>query len=431
MTGNARKAEQMRFNRVKGVHDIYAPEIYLYQKIEDVAREHFRVYGFKEIRLPIIEHTELFQRSIGTTTDIVEKEMYTFRDKGDRLISLRPEGTAGAVRAYIENGLYNLPAPQKFYYIGPMFRYERPQAGRFRQFHQIGVEAFGSAEPRMDGELLFLLRNILRRLGFNNLTIELNSLGCSKCRPGYREKLIDFFSGKIGAFCSDCQRRFEKNPLRLLDCKIPTCIRERDGATSILEFLCNDCLQHFEKLKSYLKYMNVPYTIKPDLVRGLDYYTRTIFEVKSEALGAQNAIAAGGRYDGLVEEFGGPPTPATGFAIGMERLVSLMSEKEEVKEKSPDCFIAFLGEEAEMVSINIAERFREKGLWIELGTGASLKSQLRKADKLKAEYVIIIGEDELRSSQLKWKRLSDSSEGEVSERELERLLMEGIKGRNL
>ncbi|MCX7793263.1 MAG: histidine--tRNA ligase [Thermodesulfovibrionales bacterium] len=411
----------MRFSRVKGVHDIYAPEVYLYQKIEEVSQEFFRLYGFKEIRLPIIEYTELFRRSIGTTTDIVEKEMYTFNDKAGRSITLRPEGTAGAVRAYIENGLYNLPVPQKFYYTGPMFRYERPQAGRFRQFHQIGVEAFGIAEPRMDAEVMLLLRSILNKLGFQDLTIELNSLGCSQCRPRYREKLIEFFSGRIKAFCTDCQRRFEKNPLRLLDCKVPGCIKERGDAPSILDFLCKDCLSHFDKLRSYLEYMGILYTVKPDLVRGLDYYTRTIFEVKSESLGAQNAIAAGGRYDNLVEEFGGPPTPATGFAIGMERLVSLLKEREEIKEKGPHFFLAFLGDEAERVCFKIAERLREKGLWVELGTGSSLKSQLRRADRLKSEYVIIIGEDELKRSRLRWKRLSDGSEGEIGEQDIESL----------
>ncbi|MFN3740443.1 MAG: histidine--tRNA ligase [Thermodesulfovibrionales bacterium] len=404
----------MRFNRVKGVHDIYAPEVYLYQKIEKVSKEVFELYGFKEIRLPIIEHTELFQRSIGSTTDIVEKEMYTFTDKGGRSITLRPEGTAGAVRAYIENGLYSLPSPQKFYYMGPMFRYERPQAGRFRQFHQIGVEAFGIAEPRMDLEVILLLQAILKRLGFNSLTFEINSLGCSKCRPQYRERLIEFFSQKISAFCSDCQRRFEKNPLRLLDCKVPNCIKERTDAPSILQFLCKDCIRHFEKLRSYLEDMNIAYTIRHDLVRGLDYYTRTIFELKSETLGAQSAIAAGGRYDNLVEGFGGPPTPAIGFAIGIERLVSLIKTEKVIQEKGPKAYIAFLGDEAERASLKIAEGLRDRGFWIELGTGGSLKAQLRRADKLKAEYAIIIGEDELKRSVLKWKRLSDGSEGEVS-----------------
>ncbi len=420
MTPNGRRARLMKFSRVKGVHDIYPPEVYVYQKIEETSKEIFRVYGFKEIRLPIIEHTELFQRSIGATTDIVEKEMYTFNDRAGRSITLRPEGTAGAVRAYIENGLYNLPSPQKFYYMGPMFRYERPQAGRFRQFHQIGVEAFGIAEPRMDLEVILLLQALLKRLGFNSLIFELNSLGCPECRPRYRERLIEFFSQKIGAFCSDCQRRFEKNPLRLLDCKVPNCIKERTDAPSILQFLCEGCIKHFEKLRTYLEDTDITYTIRHDLVRGLDYYTRTIFEIKGETLGAQSAIAAGGRYDNLVEEFGGPPTPAIGFAIGMERLASLI--KTELYDKGPKAYIAFLGEGAEKVSMKIAESLRARGFWVELGTGGSLKAQLRRADKLKAEYAIIIGEEELKRSVLKWKRLSDGSEGEVMEEEITKVI---------
>jgi histidyl-tRNA synthetase len=411
----------MRFTRVKGVHDIYEPEVQLYQKVEEISREVFRVYGFKEIRLPIIEYTELFQRSIGSTTDIVEKEMYTFNDRAGRSITLRPEGTAGAVRAYIENGFYALPSPQKFYYMGPMFRYERPQAGRYRQFHQIGVEAFGVAEPIMDAEVILLLRHLLYELGFNNLQIELNSLGCPECRPFYRDKLLDFFSLKIKAFCSDCQRRFEKNPLRLLDCKVPQCIKAREDAPSILDSLCENCKAHFNRVISYLDYMGISFSVTPTLVRGLDYYTRTIFEIKSESLGAQNAIAAGGRYDNLVEEFGGPPTPAIGFAIGVERLVSLLKIEKAV-ELLPDCYIAFIGEEAERLSLRMGEGLRQKGFWIEIGKGGSLKSQLRKADRLKARYAIIIGEEEIKRSVIRWKRLSDGQEGECSEEEIEKII---------
>jgi len=413
----------MRFTRVKGVHDIYEPEIRLYQKVEEVSKEVFRVYGFKEIRLPIIEYTEVFQRSIGSTTDIVEKEMYTFNDRAGRSITLRPEGTAGAVRAYIENGFYNLPSPQKFYYMGPMFRYERPQAGRYRQFHQLGVEAFGSDAPLMDAELILLLRTLLIRLGLNNLMIEINSIGCPECRPLYRRRLIEFFSSRISVFCSDCQRRFEKNPLRLLDCKVPPCIKAREDAPSILDTLCENCKAHFNRVISYLDYMGISYSVTPSLVRGLDYYTRTIFEIKSESLGSQNAIAAGGRYDNLVEEFGGPPTPAIGFAIGMERLVSLL-KIEKAEENRPDCYIAFMGEGAERLSLRMGEGLRQKGFWIEIGRGGSLKSQLRKADRLKARYAIIIGEEEIRRSVIRWKRLSDGQEGESKEQDIENILKE-------
>lgn len=414
----------MRFTKVKGVHDIYPPDVYLYQKVERIAIEVFNTYGFKEIRLPVIEYTELFQRAVGSTTDIVEKEMYTFTDKAGRSITLRPEGTAGVVRAYIENGLYTLPSPQKFYYMGPMFRYERPQAGRYREFRQIGVEAFGQAEPVMDAEILLMLKDLFERLGLSSLKIELNSLGCSQCRPSYRDSLIKFFSNKIHAFCTDCQRRFERNPLRLLDCKHPECEKQRQDAPSILDFICKDCKAHLERLISYLDHMDIPYVLNLMLVRGLDYYTRTIFEIKSEALGAQNAIAAGGRYDNLVEEFGGPPTPATGFAIGIERLVTILKNTEVVNQE-PLAYIAFLGEEALKASLRLAQRLRNSGLWIEVGAGGSLKSQLRRADKLKAKYVIIIGEDELRNGLLKWKRLSDGSESLIPENEIDNVVKEG------
>ncbi len=425
----------MQFNRVKGVHDIYAPEIYLYQKIEEVARSVFSLYGFKEIIIPVIEFTELFQRGIGSTTDIVEKEMYTFMDKGGRSITLRPEGTAGVVRAYIENHLYNMPPPQKFFYSGPMFRYERPQAGRYREFRQIGVEAFGVSHPIMDAEIMLVLSNILRRLDFHDLIFEINSLGCERCRPVYKDVLLDFFRERIKRFCSDCQKRFIHNPLRLLDCKVPQCINERSDAPIITDFICNDCKvpqcinersdapiitdficndckEHFERLKELLKRGGISFTHNPFLVRGLDYYTRTIFEVKSESLGAQNAIAAGGRYDNLVRELGGPPTPATGFAIGVERLMSLIKNNKEYTSPVPDVFIAFLGEEAELEALRLSENLRDAGLYVELGIpGKSLKSQLRTADKLNAEIVIMIGEDELRSSTYKWKNLKNGKEG--------------------
>lgn len=377
-------------------------------------REIFSIYGFQEIRPPIIEATGLFTRSIGETTDIVEKEMYTFPDKAGRSITLRPEGTAPVVRAYVENHLYNLPSPQKFYYSGPMFRYERPQKGRFRQFYQIGVEAFGSASPEMDGEILSMLKALLERLGIRGANFEINSIGCEKCRPPYKRALLDFFSGKRNDLCPDCQRRYEYNPLRILDCKVERCIELRRGAPKVIDFLCNDCKEHFEKVLSLLKLLTIPYEINPDMVRGLDYYTRTTFEVTSEHLGSQKAVAAGGRYDGLVEEFGGPPTPAIGFAIGMERLTALLKEKEGIDVPFPCIFIATLGQNAATEGLLMADRFRAKGLWTEVGyDGSSLRSQLRKADRLSSRYVFIIGDDELSSGRLKWKNLGDGSQGEI------------------
>ncbi|MFZ6017627.1 MAG: histidine--tRNA ligase [Nitrospirota bacterium] len=411
-----------RYSALKGIQDILPPDIYIWQRVEETAREIFSAYGFQELRAPIIEATEIFVRSIGETTDIVEKEMYTFSDKAGRSITLRPEGTAPVVRCYVENHLYNLPSPQKFFYSGPMFRYERPQAGRFRQFFQIGVEAFGTSDSKLDAEIFSMLRLFLERLGLRELNFEVNSIGCKHCRRDYRNALLNFFSGKINGLCPDCKRRCEYNPLRILDCKVDACIKLRKGAPKVMDFLCNECREHFDALLSLLKLLNVPYVINPDMVRGLDYYTRTTFEVTSEQLGAQNAVAAGGRYDRLVEEFGGPPTPAIGFAIGMERLVTLLRTQTlnqtvqgELRTPAPKIFIATIGAPAEKEGLVIANRLREKGIWVELGyAGNSLKSQLRRADRLSAGYVLIIGDDEISSGKLKWKRLSDGSEGEIS-----------------
>lgn len=403
----------MRYNALKGVQDIFPPDIYIWQKAESLAKEVFLSYGFQEIRLPIIESTGLFVRSIGEVTDIVEKEMYTFSDKAGRSVTLRPEGTASVVRAYVENNLHTMPSPQKFFYSGPMFRYERPQKGRFRQFYQIGVEAFGLAAPEMDAEMVLMLRNLFEALGLTHLNFEVNSIGCDKCRPDYRKALASFFAGKINEFCPDCQRRRENNPLRILDCKVGRCIDLRKGAPSVTAFLCADCRGHFEKVLSILRTMSISHTVNPNMVRGLDYYTGTIFEVAGEHLGAQKAVAAGGRYDNLVEEFGGPRTPAIGFAIGMERLAALLKEGSEMPVPTPDIFIATIGERAITEGLSISEGLRSKGLWVEVGyERSSLKSQLRRADRLVSKYVFIIGDDELSSGKIKWKRLSDGAQGE-------------------
>lgn len=404
----------MKYSALKGVHDIYPPDIYIWQKVEKVAKEIFSVYGFQELRAPIIESTDIFIRSIGETTDIVEKEMYTFSDKAGRYITLRPEGTAPVVRCYVENHLYNLPAPQKFFYSGPMFRYERPQAGRFRQFFQIGAEAFGVGEPKIDAEILSMLKLFFERLGLKGLNFEVNSIGCEKCRPDYRKALLDFFSDRLDGFCPDCKRRYNQNPLRILDCKVDACIKLREGAPHVTDFLCSECREHFDAFQSLLQLLNIPYVINPNMVRGLDYYTRTTFEVTCEHLGAQNAVAAGGRYDRLVEDFGGPPTPAIGFAIGMERVTSLLKLSNTDSIPAPSVFVAAIGESAVKEGLLIADRLRAQGIWVELGyAGNSLKSQLRRADRLSADYVLIIGDDEINSGRLKWKRLSDGSQGEI------------------
>jgi histidyl-tRNA synthetase len=295
-----------------------------------------------------------------------------------------------------------------------MFRYERPQKGRFRQFYQIGVEALGSSDPKLDAEIISMLKLFFERLGLTGLNYEVNSIGCEKCRPDYKSALLNFFSDKMDRLCPDCKRRYEYNPLRILDCKVDECIALRAGAPKIVEFLCNECRDHFNTLLYLLSLLNIPYDINPDMVRGLDYYTRTTFEVTTKQLGAQNAVAAGGRYDMLVEEFGGPPTPAIGFAIGMERVVELLQSSNKQDIPNPKVFIATIGAPAEKEALIIANKLRENGVWVEIGyAGNSLKSQLRKADRLSAGYVLIIGDDEISSGKVKWKRLSDGTQGEI------------------
>lgn len=404
----------MKYSALKGIEDILPPDVYIWQEIESTAKDIFHRYGFQEIRLPIIESTEIFIRSIGETTDIVEKEMYTFSDKAGRSITMRPEGTAPAVRCYVEHHLYNLPSPQKFFYSGPMFRYERPQKGRFRQFYQIGAEAFGVSQPSIDAEIIAMLKNLFEALGLKEINFEINSIGCEKCRPDYKNALLNFFGDKLTDFCPDCQRRYSTNPLRILDCKVDRCAELRQGAPYVTDYLCNECREHFEELLYRLNSLNISYSLNPNLVRGLDYYTKTAFEATSEHLGAQKAVAAGGRYDKLVEEFGGPATPAIGFAIGMERLAELIEEKPAEKHPAPKVFIAALGREAEIESFRTAEDLRAKGFWIEFNYGgASLKSQLRKADRIKAEFAFIIGDNELKSGKIQWKNLKTGQHGEI------------------
>lgn len=413
----------MKYNALKGMEDILPPDVFVWQRVEALAREVFGLYGFQEIRLPIVEATEIFVRSIGEVTDIVEKEMYTFRDKGDRSVTLRPEGTASAVRCFVEHSLHTMPSPQKFFYTGPMFRYERPQKGRFRQFYQIGVEAFGAAQASLDAEIIIMLQNFLDRAGLEGLNFEINSIGCPECRPGYRDALLGFFSDRLPDLCPDCQRRYETNPLRIQDCKVQGCITLRQGAPVVPDHLCEECRTHFDELLSRLAFMKVPHTLNPNLVRGLDYYTRTTFEVTSEHLGAQKAVAAGGRYDRLVREFGGPDTPAIGFAVGMERLVTLLKEKTAPELHGPKVFIVALGKEAEMEGARIAEELRAGGLRVEPGyDGASLKSQLRRADRIGAEYALIIGENELRVQKVQWKALKKGEQGEVGINEISRFM---------
>ncbi len=409
----------MKYRSIKGVQDLLPPETFLWQSVEQTAREVFSLYGFKEIRTPILEFTELFVRSIGDTTDIVEKEMYTFQDRAGRSLTMRPEGTASVVRAYIQHNLNQLPPPQRFYYIGPMFRYERPQKGRLRQFHQIGVEAFGIEAPEIDAELIEMLISFLQRVGLEGLNVEVNSIGCASCRPRYRDVLIEYIRKGVDGLCSDCQRRYSKNPLRVLDCKVPSCKEYVGDAPVILDYLCSDCQEHFEGFKRALTGLGIDFTINPRMVRGLDYYTRTTFEITSRGLGAQNAVSAGGRYDRLVEDFGGPPTPSVGFAIGMERLITLIKEKGSVDDRGPQVCFVTLGDEARKEAFKLLSSVRKEGFSADMDyRSASLKSQMRRADRISATVAVIIGEDELKRGVLRYRRMEISEEGEISKDEL-------------
>src|SRR5947209_7937743 len=394
----------MRITAIKGFSDILPGEVEIWQAVEARARQVFSAYNFSEIRIPILEKTELFSRSIGEATDIVEKEMYTFEDRDSRSadpseatkLTLRPEGTAGVVRAYVEAEMYKSEPVRKFYYMGPMFRRERPQKGRMRQFHQIGAEALGRGDPFIDAEILLMLRDFFAAVGLDGATLELNSLGCAECRPRYREKLLAFLRQKEHLLCANCRRRMERNPLRVLDCKEPGCIEATREAPSILESLCAECRDHFDLVKRLLAETNVAYVLNSRLVRGLDYYSRTTFEWTSDQLGSQNTVAAGGRYDGLVEELGGPSIPGVGFAIGIERLTLLLREKETNQPAGPSVYVVWVGTPARDWAFGAVNRLRRQGLVVEMeGEAKSLKSQMRRADKLKARSVLIVGDDEL------------------------------------
>ncbi len=379
---------------VKGFNDILPSDGFLWRFVEDEAASLFSTYGFEVMKVPVVEKTELFSRSIGQTTDIVEKEMYTFPDRRGLSLTLRPEGTASVVRAYIERRLYELPL-QKIYYMGPMFRYERPQKGRYRQFHQLGAEVLGDASPRAEAEMLEMLTGYITRLGITDASLQINSLGCGLCRPSYRDALYAFLLEKKEGLCTDCKRRIEFNPLRALDCKVKGCIEVTAGAPSIVESLCTECETHFDEVKDSLALLNVGYEVNSRMVRGLDYYTKTTFEIVSRGLGSQNTVAAGGRYDGLVRELGGPDTPCIGFAIGLERLVMLLKERGAVLPPQLVVFIT-LGQEARARAAGLVAGLREKGMRvIEDFSETSLKKRMKKADKLGARFTVLIGEDEL------------------------------------
>ena len=400
----------------KGTKDILPQDMPVWHFMEEEANKLFTKYGVKEIRTPIFEATELFARGVGDTTDIVNKEMYTF-EKSERSLTLRPENTAGVVRAFIENGMHRLSAPVKLWYKGPMFRYERPQAGRQRQFHQVGVEVFGIKQATADAEVILMAVDYLNALGLNDLSVELNSLGCPECREVFKTKLKEALKPYLSQMCLDCQSRYEKNPLRLLDCKVEECkeIYAKPEIQAVIQsdFICEDCSSHFEELKGYLNELKVNYSINKLLVRGLDYYNRTVFEIKSNNLGSQNAVCGGGRYDSLVKNLGGEDTPAVGFAMGMERLASLIQERKE--EKS----LAFVVCNNPLESIKLTTELRRKGLSCEFDlTNKKFVKQLEKASKV-AKYAIILGEDEIASNQVTIKNLETAEQKTVSRNNIE------------
>lgn len=382
----------------RGTNDILPGEVEKWQYLETEIREICREYGYAEIRTPIFEHTELFQRGVGETTDIVEKEMYTFIDRGNRSITLRPENTAPAVRAFLEHKLQSQPQPTKLFYIGPMFRYDRPQAGRFRQFHQFGVEVFGSNDPMIDAEVIAMPMDLYRRLGLTGLELHINSVGCPVCRVEHRQALQAHLRPYLAEFCANCQSRFERNPMRILDCKSDNCQKLSRQSPTITRYLCPDCAAHFAKVQKYLDLLNIPYLVDERLVRGLDYYTNTAFEIVAKAIGAQSSIGGGGRYNGLVEQCGGPSLPGIGYALGLERVL-LTLEQQKIKlpvESDFDVFIAALGEEARNRVFPVLFELRRLGVRADMDyLGRSLKAQMKYANKYQTKYTVIVGDSEL------------------------------------
>jgi histidyl-tRNA synthetase len=401
----------------KGTRDILPDEIYKWHYVEKVIAKLCRNFGYKEIRIPVFEHTELFQRGVGDTTDIVQKEMYTFPDKAGRSISLRPEGTAGVVRSYIEHGMASLPLPIKLYYNLTAYRYENVQKGRYREFHQFGVEAFGAAGPSIDVEIISILAKLFERLGLKQVNLNINSIGCPKCRGEYNEKLKDYFRPHLQSLCGNCANRFEKNPLRIIDCKEDKCRKITVGAPALLDNLCGECLAHFEGLKAGLENLGIPYNVDKNIVRGLDYYTKTVFEFVSMNVGTQGTICGGGRYDGLVETCGGTPTPGIGFGLGIERLLLEMENQGiTIPEPQPmDIYIATIGEKAERYAQLLVYKLRNEGVNADKDQmGRSLKSQMKYADKMGFNFIIVLGDDEIENNKAVLKNMRTGEQKDIS-----------------
>ncbi len=395
---------------IRGIHDGLPADVRRWQRIERAARQVFGRYAFSEVRLPVLEPTELFVRSIGEATDIVSKEMYAFTDQGGDHICLRPEGTAGSVRAYLQGGLTRA-GEQRWYYVGPMFRRERPQKGRLRQFQQIGVEMFGAAGPVADAELLAMAHTFLQELGLRDLTLEINSLGCHACRPAYRDALVTFLRDRAGQLCATCHERMEKNPMRVLDCKVASCQAALSDAPEMIDHLCDGCDTHFSGLKQGLAALQIPYRINARIVRGLDYYNRTAFEIVTDQLGTQGTVLAGGRYDGLVEELGGPATAAIGFAAGMERLAMLL---EDADETAVDVAVVALGDAVADYALQQAALLRSHGLRVVHCGGGGAKRQFKMADREGARFVAVIGSDEMAAGGVSLKNMASGEQQQVT-----------------
>lgn len=403
---------------IKGTKDTLPSESYKLQYIERAALDTAKAYGFHEMRTPVFEYTELFDRSVGETTDVVQKEMYTFNDKGDRSITLRPEGTAGAVRAFLEHGLFNEPLPQKVCYLTSCYRYEKPQAGRLREFHQFGIECFGAASPIADAEIIALANSYFNFIGIEKLAVEINSIGCPECRKKYSEALKAYFEDRKGDLCETCLSRLERNPMRILDCKSPVCSEIASGAPVVLDYICDDCRDHFEKLKQYLEVLGISYTVNPQIVRGLDYYTRTVFEfVSLDEKTKGLVLGGGGRYDGLIEELGGASMPACGFAMGLERLLIAMEESGIPFPEAPKCNLSIVsaGENALLKALSLSAELRSQGYSVNIDTvGRSIKAQMKYANKINSEFTVVIGDNELENGTAMLKCMEDGTQTEVS-----------------
>lgn len=415
----------------KGTKDIYGSYMEEWQRVEQVMRELCSDFGIKEIRIPIFEHTELYLRGVGETTDIVQKEMYTFKDKADRSITLRPEGTAGVARSFIEHGMYNNPQPTRRFYIGPMFRYENTQKGRQRQFHQFGVEMLGSYSPALDAEAISVVAELLKRLGIKDVELRINSLGCNECRQRYNTALKEYIGSNIDKLCDDCKSRFDKNPLRVLDCKEESCQRIIAEAPVVLDYLDDECKEHFETVKAILDDMEIKYTVDEKIVRGLDYYTRTVFEFVANGIGAQGTVCGGGRYDNLIAECGGQPMGCAGFAVGIERLLLMLeAQNGEFKETNEmDIYIGSIGKEGLVKSQGIAYRMRSEGIRAEGDSvGRSVKAQMKYANKIGAKYSVILGDNEIAEDTANLKNMETGEQEQIKVSELVEIIKKKING---